>query len=296
MQCINYCGFLRHPNLKNNGGEYCCRSCRSLNKHGKACWKQPHSLLNTDIIISINVYKSPPFLNDQLKNISEHMKSTYVVILNCNTLMLNTLKQTTLAPNVYVNPVAINKKRFHGSLTKGIVSNMQYALNKFSFKYFIILSARTVFYRDLSTSNLEEINTYIPDSTINKKCDYTLRKIKFGRVAETELLKWHWPSLKNTLLAKYYLNKRFKLYNVAHEGLCFNTNVVNTIMKFLREHNDIQEELFTWESTVEEFALQTIAMNEIKNKNYGYMYIGNGCYEDVNMDLTDRYVKKIPFS
>jgi hypothetical protein len=66
-------------------------------------------------------------------------------------------------------------------------------------------------------------------------------------------------------------------------------------MKFLIDHNDIKEELFTWESTVEEFALQTIAMNEIKNKEYGYIYIGNGCYENVDMDLKDRYLKKIPF-
>jgi len=296
MQCINYCGFLRHPKIKNNGGNYCCRSCKLSNTHGKACWKQTPNLFNTDIVISINVYKSLPFLNDQLKNISDHLQSEYVVILNCNELMLDTLKQITLAPNVYLNPEPINKKRFHGSLTQGIVSNMQYAITNFAFKYFVILSARTVFYRNLVTSNLDEINAYLPESTIEKKCDHTLSKIQSDRVAKTELLKWHWPSFKNTLLAKYYLNKGFKLHATPHEGLCFNRNVINTIVKFLMDNNEIKEELFTWDCAVEEFALHTIAMNEIKNKEYGYIYIGNGCFENVDLDLKDRYLKKIPFS
>jgi hypothetical protein len=105
---------------------------------------------------------------------------------------------------------------------------------------------------------------------------------------------WQWGCLKHTLLAKYYLNKGFKLHKTAHEGLCFSNNVVNTIIKFLTDNNTIKEELFTREGVVEEFALQSIAMNEITDSDYGYLYIGNGCYDYVDTKRKDRYVKKIP--
>ena len=34
------CLFLRHKNLKNNGGTHCCRCCKNLNKHGPACQQE----------------------------------------------------------------------------------------------------------------------------------------------------------------------------------------------------------------------------------------------------------------
>ena len=289
MQYISNCGFVKHPEFNISGGAHCCKL---FQKNDHECLKEPYT---TDIVISINIYRNPQFLNEQLKNISQYVKSTYAVILNCNDLMLAELMETRLAPNVFINPEPINKKRFHGSLTKGIVSNMQYALNNFTFRYFVVLSARTVFYRDLCTSNLDELNKYLPDG-ISKKSDYSLEQIKSDRVAKMDLVGWQWPSLKNSLLVKYYLNKGFKLHKGAHEGLCFSKDVVNNIIKFLTDNNKIKEELFILESVVEEFALQSIAMNEISEGDYAYLYIGNGCYNAVNMELKDRYVKKIPFS
>ena len=64
--------------------------------------------------------------------------SNYYIILNCNDYMYNKLIYTILPPNVLINNVVINKERFTGTLTQGIYSNIQYAIEHFIFKYFIV--------------------------------------------------------------------------------------------------------------------------------------------------------------
>ena len=83
------------------------------------------------IIISINVHENVNFLFKQLNNIEEYVKIPYAVILNCNNYMYENLKdnnEINKMNNIFLNEKYFNKKRFHGSLTKGICYNMEYAL------------------------------------------------------------------------------------------------------------------------------------------------------------------------
>ena len=95
-----------------------------------------------NIVISINVYKLVPFLLTQIENITCYVKTSHIIILNCNNYMFNELKKIKLPKNIFINPEIINKKRYHGSLTHGIISNMRFAnkLCNFTiyFEYFTI--------------------------------------------------------------------------------------------------------------------------------------------------------------
>jgi len=209
------------------------------------------------IILSINVYKNPPFLMNQLNNIATFVKSPYLVILNCNDTMFAELRN--LPENVVKNPETINKQRFHGSLLHGIYSNMVYALH-YTFDAFLILSSRTVFYRELRLSDL---------------------KFKVQAPA-TDLTTWHWPSFTQTLVAK----RARALYSSPHEGLCFSRDVVASIHQFLSDSPQVTQDLITFPHAVEEFALQTIAEGR-------FLYLGNGCYDDVDYSDPHKYVRKI---
>lgn len=224
--------------------------------------------LTVDFIISINIYKKIDILKKQLFNFKNCVLASYCVILNCNEEMYNLLKNENLEKNVYINPEVINKRRFHGSLAQGIVSNMTYAMDKFQFKYFIILSGRTVFYKTITIENLENCkkSTYIHP----KKC-------------------------YSSKLGEYYKNLEKNLYISSHEGLCFSFNICNIILTFLNSHDDIKKDLFNFNNAVEEFALQTISINETNeinepNLNTGYIYIGSGVFEEIK---DHKYTRKI---
>jgi len=38
--CNNNCNFLRHTDIKNNGGTHCCKACKEKDKHGPMCQKK----------------------------------------------------------------------------------------------------------------------------------------------------------------------------------------------------------------------------------------------------------------
>jgi hypothetical protein len=193
-----------------------------------------------DFVFSINVHENVPFLMKQLQNIKDHV-SNYVVLLSCNRYMYKKLSQYTLS-NVVLNPTVIEKKRYHGSLTHGIYYNILYA-QQFKFSYFIVLSSRNLFYQTL-TKNMKKGET----------CDSWM----------------HWPCMKKTLLSNHYQNEN--LYCSAHEGLVFDSSTCKKIIQFLENHQDIKRDLFYFPHCVEEFALQTIAVNE----GNGYYDIGCG--------------------
>jgi hypothetical protein len=102
---------------------------------------------------------------------------------------------------------------------------------------------------------------------------------------------------KRISVAKYYLNNGFLLHGSPHEGLCFNYNVINNILFFLNQHNDIKEDLFHFKNCVEEFSLQTIANNEVNqcNLDYGFIYIGNGVYNTYDENNENLFTRKIDF-
>ena len=115
-----------------------------------------------DIIISINVYKSVTLLKYQLQNIYENVLCKYYIVINCDNInIFNELNNIDLPKNIHINPEIIKKERFTGTITKGIISNMYYSINNFNFKYFLILSGRTVFYKKIGLENLDKKKIYM---------------------------------------------------------------------------------------------------------------------------------------
>lgn len=250
--------------------------------------------INTDIVISINVHENTNFLMKQIENIHSNIIGEYSIVLNCNSFMFEKLRDIRLPERVYINPEIINKKRFHGSLTKGIVSNMGFSLEKFAFKYFLILSSRTFFYKTLSVNILCEKQQIFPNLGWFHN---NVRKL--GRKFIANKLngdKWRWPSISQSKLAKYYINKGHPLYWSGHEGLSFHFNVCKTIVKFLNEHEELREDLYNFNDCVEEVSLQTISHNEVditNSKHYGFIDIGNGPFTFNTPPDNGQYVYKI---
>jgi hypothetical protein len=244
---------------------------------------------DVDVVVSINVYKFPKFLLRQLATIQENLLCSYVVILSCNDHMKHALLEIKMPNNIYINPTVINKKWFHGTVTAGIVSNIEYAINNFTFKHFIILSGRTVFYKQVSLNNLDSLvkkwNNAEEMDTITK-----------GSFTDND---WHWPSFRRTLLAKHYLDLGYRLYGRSeHEGLGFSFQVTKTIYTFVLSNPKLFEDLFDFNSCVEEFSLQTIASNEmsVESLEYGYYNLGHGvsnCWDDT---AENKYTKKIDYT
>jgi hypothetical protein len=173
---------------------------------------------------------------------------------------------------VFLVSVILNKKRFHGSLLNGIYNNIEYALLNFNFKYFIIASSRSMFDNNLRLKDLDRIS----------KINYYYNNNNYNE--------WRWPLFKKTILAKYYLKNNKNLYRSSHEGLVFNENCCLKIFNFLENNPIIKNDLFNFEDCVEEFALQTIAINLGEN----FYYIGNGWKEkELNINNKNEFMYKI---
>lgn len=241
---------------------------------------------DVDIVICISVYALPEFLENQLKTISENVKCSYVVVLSCNDYMFNELSNKTLPNNVVINPEIINKTWYTGTVLQGIVSNMNYASKMFTFKYSVILSARTIFYKNMMLSDLD---------ILSKKFNSIEEHAKYK--GPFPFMDWHWPSLKQTLLAKYYLALGYKLQASEHEGLVFSYNVTQNILSFLNKNTIISKNLFEFKHVVEEFALQTISCIEVdaSNLEYGFFTIGHGVTEICDYNMPHKYTRKIAF-
>jgi hypothetical protein len=239
-----------------------------------------------DCIISINVYKMPDFLDQQFANIKQHVQAVHAIILNCNDYMAEKLKGRRLPGNVYINPEVINKLRGHGSLLRGIVSNMTFARNYgLKYKYMIILSGRTIFYKPLTLENLDQIQ---PKARSAEEFD-------LEAMGPFPNMDWHWPEFRQTLLGKHYLNNNRRLYGSEHEGLTLHYDVCNNILEFLSKHIEIRNESYTYNEAMEEFVLQTIASNTLDSQNlhYGFMTLGHGTAELCDTTAPNKYTRKI---
>ena len=233
-------------------------------------------MIVTDIIFSINIHEDIDFLIDQIMNIDKNVDLDYIIILNTNDYMYYELKKNktiSLLKNIQINPVKLNKKRFHGSLTEGIYSNMELAIDMYNFKYFIVLSSRNLFYNKMDKknyNNLFKISGGFELKNMNSK--------EF--VSSLHNRKWkRWPNLLETDLSKYIINNKQKFSCCPHEGITFDYLSCKEIINFLTKNNDIKNNLFNWNNCVEEFALQTICINLT---GY-YYYIGNGWDTDYNI-------------
>jgi len=283
--------------------------------------------IKIDIVISINVFQKPSFLLKQLQNIYDNVLCSYCVVLNCNDFMFHELNKIQLPNNVFINHEIINKARFHGSLTNGIVSNMNYAIHHFVFEYFLILSGRTIFYKKMTLENLYILNkkwNSIEEMQTTQKSEFNnmdtliigclglLNDENWKIIEENKKNKknkviqkidgwwpdgWYWPYFKNTKLAQYYLNNGYRLECSYHEGLCFSYNVVNNILNFFNRNLEIKDDLFNFYCCVEEFALQTISHNEVDETNleYGFSFIGqaNCSPEYYDFERENTYLYKV---
>jgi hypothetical protein len=108
--------------------------------------------------------------------------------------------------------------------------------------------------------------------------------------------KGDWPKLRETAIAKYYLARGYKLHKSAHEGMCFSANVVRNILAFFQKHPRIRDNTFNYKYFLEEFALQTIATNEVgPDLEYGFLKLGHGVSDNYDPHAANKYTRKIPF-
>jgi len=239
----------------------------------------------TDILFCINVYKNPSFLLQQLKTISDNVKCSYVVVLSCNDYMFIELKKITLPDNVIINPEVINKFPHTGRFLQGIVSNMNYGVKNFTFKYTVMLSARTIFYKNMSLSDLDVLKT-----RFNSMEDIEKYRGPFDTTT------WWWPHISQSMLAKHYLNLGYKLHNSEHEGMGLSYNVSKNVLNFLNARPEICNDFISC-GCAEEFGLQTISHIEVDptNLEYGFFNIGHGVTENYDPLLKNKYTRKIRF-
>lgn len=217
-----------------------------------------------DIVISINVHEKFPFLMKQLQNLKDNVSCSYVVILNCNEYMLNECKANQLPPNVFYYEEPLEKRRSHGSLTEGIYRNMNYAIQNFDFEYFVVASSRSMFDNNMTLDDLKKLES--TDSSRQSPFD------------ESKYHEWCWPTFSNFLLFKHYKDNNLNMHNGPHEGLVFTQRACVKIVSFLESRPEIKHETFnegacTNMGSIEEFALQTIAVNEGET----FYNIGTGC-------------------
>jgi hypothetical protein len=86
-----------------------------------------YKMIDTELIISVNIHENINFMMKQLENIRKFVICEYIVVINANYQMyhvLTTTQHIVNDKNIVINPEHINKRRFHGSLTRGICSNM----------------------------------------------------------------------------------------------------------------------------------------------------------------------------
>jgi hypothetical protein len=233
------------------------------------------------LICSINAYQENA-LNLLIDNFKEHIEEDFILIINCSTDLHGKLQSSDLLEsnkNIILNPKPFDKARYHGSLTRGIVSNINFALNTFkNWEQLIILSNCYFFEKNI---NLKLINE-AQQELLNRASDFWLNKGVHQEytcgpapafipskylVREQPDEGFFWPEWKGTKLAKYFWDK--PSWCGKHEGLVFNRECCSYISRFLKREKDITEDLFNFNSNVEEFSLHTLAVNS--GGKYGHL-------------------------
>jgi hypothetical protein len=233
------------------------------------------------IIFSINTHENLAFLRRQIEDIEANVSLDFVIIINANDFMYNEISNSDLLrtkPNVVLYPEHINKIHNHGTLTKGIYLNMEYAVKNFEFEYFIVLSSRNLFYNKLHEGNYKEMPRICEGATYD-----TLNKNA-----------WHWSIFLQAKLSRHIIDNgwRFCRSYEHHEGIAFNYASSVMIVDFLNKNKDIKDDLFNFNWGIEEFALHTIALNLSGH----YYQIGNWTNDDDFANIhklpSDRFVYK----
>jgi len=239
------------------------------------------SIKKTTIVFSINVHENLKFLQKQIEDIEANVLLDFIILINANEFMYHEIMNSGLLfakAHVVLYPEFINKIHNHGTLTKGIYLNMEYAVRNYQFEYFVVLSSRNLFYNTLREDNYR---------AIPKICDgVTIDQLKKNE--------WHWSIFLQTKLSQYIIanNWRFCQSYMHHEGLMFDHASSTQIVDFLEKNEEIKEDIFQFNWGVEEFSLQSISINLS-----GYYYnIGNWTNDDDFVNIhnlpSDRFVYK----
>ena len=118
--------------------------------------------MSFDIIFTINVHEKIDFLIEQLENIIYFTKHLNVcIIYNCNKYIHEILSKYNFdkydSISIIINKETIEKNRWHGSLLKGIMKNIEYIIdNNINFKHLVIISSRNILRQKILLSNIEE--------------------------------------------------------------------------------------------------------------------------------------------
>ena len=264
--------------------------------------------MNNTIVISINVFEQDNkrgkhgndnfnyyYLKEQIKNIKYNtydFKEVYV-ILSCNDIIFNRIQNEGLYDEkikIIINPEIINKRRDHGSLTKGIFSNLMYVIeNNINFDYFIVFSSRNVLKRkinlDIVYQNMVNSKNIWDDlSKLNKKffhnpnysdfniCDGTVEhgyinynqrhNGEYNQVLESETSHPQWffnnGRIKNKLWFKKFQNEFDFIIGGKHESLCFTYDVIKNMYRYIINNIDTMDEIYNTNAFVEEIIPQTL--------------------------------------
>ena len=249
-----------------------------------------HKIISTfDILISINVHEKLDFLIEQLENIHYFTNHLNVcIIYNCNKFMLQELTKTNFKSyknlKIIINPKAIEKRRWHGSLCKGIIKNMEYVINNnIKFNHFIVASSKNILRSKIELSIIEDKYKFYFDKicelTKDKRRFYFNKHNKFyicdGTIQDywhrdmTSTRYWFWGKTKNSTWFQD-LNKQVDFFiGGRHEGLCIPYDIVVKIVDFCKNNNDIMNCCYNYAIAMEEVIPQVLSCKfTTNNKMY----------------------------
>lgn len=242
--------------------------------------------MNCSIVYSINIHEKPDFLLYQISNIDKYTKSSYIIILNCNNFMYKTLKENDIIKKnkkIIINSEYFDKKPYTGLLFKGIYKNLQYALDNINYNYFIILSSRNLFHKELDIEKLDNLFMLKLKKINSNNYKKTHSKLKYENID-----RWWWPSIKQLKISKYFKEQNADFYNSEHEGLIINWKTCYKINKFFEDKKMFLIELFNTNICIEEFIIQTLSFYT----GNIFINIGNGIKTQKKKDKKKGYVYK----
>ena len=206
-------------------------------------------------ILSVNL-NSDKFIDEQLKNIREHLSYEYQIVLNCDEKM-HELIENKKYENVCVNPIAINKKRFHGTLFRGVYENIRYSCLNYKFDYFIVLSSRSFFFRKL---NNETIKTFYDD---NKRYDAHHSEFRPKTPLERKQWpRWMWSAFRKSEFYAYLRKHSYNFQKKMHEGLLLTRKNCEDLICFFDQNDELYNSVIDAKNLpMEEIVIQTLLIN-----------------------------------
>ena len=197
----------------------------------------------------MNVHEKPEFLRQQISAFEKYFKFSWRLALSCNSVM-----HAQLAGEPAVNPEVIEKRRFHGSLLRGIMSNIRWQSSQ-DLLFVLVMSSRTVPRRAMELDDLHSWCAWYQSKITSEILGHTLSHLRdFGQPGEYNHAfdDWDWVDVQGTR----FFSDRLQKGMVAgpHEGFLFRAEKVPMLLEVMDEYTG----LFETEAQVEEIFLQTM--------------------------------------